>query len=63
MKLESPGLNEVKMGSSYRTSQGLEYANEHHHCPKEVFIKLMYCVVAAVVLTEPLPRVLLFETF
>ena len=63
MKLGSTGPNEVKIGSLYRTSQDLDYANEHHHSPKEVFIKLMYCAVAAAVLTEPLPRVVLLETF
>lgn len=29
MKLGNTGLNEVKMGSLYRTSQSLDYVSEH----------------------------------
>lgn len=45
-KLGNMGLNEVKRGSSYRTSQGLDYVNEHQHSPKENVIQLMYFMVA-----------------
>lgn len=64
MKLGHLGLNEVKLVSLCKTSQGLYNVTVYHHSPEQLFIKLrlLYSVIAAVVLMEPLARVVISET-
>lgn len=62
MKLGHLGLNEVKLVSLYRTSQGLYNVTVYRRSPEQLFIKLLYSVIAAGVLMEPLARAVISET-